>query len=207
MAKPAIHYPTKEGDVPPYVQNVFEKLSGGLDLKYGIAAGDVTAVQTHKTDIVAAIDKSAVDHETAQASRAAKDNKLHDAKVFILKILNKIQDHDDFEEQDAEDLGMRVYKEPVDLETVKPEVTKLTVLPEKVIIDWVKFVLDGVFIESSLDGTTFTQIGKDTHSPFEDTRSNTTDGAETRYYRLRYFKNDAPVGLYSDVVKVVCMIP
>ena len=102
---------------------------------------------------------------------------------------------------------MRVYTGPVDLETVKPEVTKLSVLPEKVIIDWVKFVLDGVFIEGSYDGVTFSEIGKDTHSPFEDTRANVTEGAETRYYRLRYFKNDEAVGLYSDIVKVVCSIP
>jgi hypothetical protein len=207
MAKPAIHYPTREGDVPPYLQNIFDKVSGGLDAKYGIVLGDVTLIQTHKTDIVTAINKSVSDHETAQASTEDKNNKLHDAKVFILKMLDNIQDHDSFEEQDAEDLGMRVYTEPVDLETVKPEVTRITVLPDKVIIDWVKGTLDGVFIESSYDGVTFSEIGKDTRSPFEDKRSNVSDGAETRHYRLRYFVNDEPVGLDSDVVKVVCSIP
>ena len=151
MAKPAIHYPTREGDVAPFLQNVSEKVVEGLDLKYDIIPADVALILTHKTDILAAIDKSAVDHETAQASREDKDNKLHNAKVFILKMLNKIQDHDSFEEQDAEDLGMRVYKEPIDLETVKPVVTRITVLPDKIIIDWVKGTLDGVFIESSYD--------------------------------------------------------
>ncbi len=67
--------------------------------------------------------------------------------------------------------------------------------------------LDGVIIESSYDGVTFTEIGKDTHSPFEDKRSNVSECAETRHYRLRYFKNDTAVGLYSDVVRVVCSIP
>ena len=206
MAKPSIHYPTREGDVVPYLQNIYDKVFGGLDVKYGIAAADVTSIQTHITDVTGARNKAVQDYETAQASTADKNDKLHNAKVFILKLLDDVQDHDSFEEQDAEDLGMRVYKEPVDLETVKPEVTRVTVLPDKVIIDWVKFVLDGVFIEGSYDGVQFTEIGKDTHSPFEDTRVNVTDGAEIRYYRLRYFKNDEPVGLYSDVVKVVCSI-
>lgn len=206
MKKPAIHYPTIDGEVTPYLQNIYDKIFGGLDVKYGIAAGDVALILTHITDITASINKSVTDHETAQASTLAKNNKLHIAKEFILKLLNDVQDHADFEELDAEDLGMRVYTGPVDLETVKPEVTRLTVLPEKVIIDWVKFVLDGVFIEGSYDGVQFTEIGKDTHSPFEDTRVNVTEGAETRYYRLRYFKKDAAVGLYSDVVKVVCSI-
>ena len=206
MAKPSIHYPTREGNVVPYLQNIFDKVSGGLDAKYGIAIADVTSIQTHITDITAARNKAVQDYETAQASTADKNEKMHIAKIFILKMLDNVQDHDSFEEQDAEDLGMRVYKEPVDLETVKPEVTRITVLPDQIIIDWVKGTLDGVFIESSYDGVTFTQIGKDTRSPFEDKRSNVSDGAETRHYRLRYFKNDEPVGLFSDVVKVVCSI-
>ena len=135
MKKPAIHYPTVDGDVTPYLQNIYDKVFGGLDVKYGIAAGDVTLIQTHITDITASINKSVTDHETAQASTVDKNNKLHIAKEFILKLLHDIQDHAAFEEQDAEDLGMRVYTGPVDLETVKPEVTKLSVLPEKVIID------------------------------------------------------------------------
>ena len=207
MRHPAIHFPSKDGDVPPYLENVFNKLTAGLAVKYGIDVADVTLVSTHKTDILAAIDKSEIDHDTAQASTMDKNNKIHNSKDFVLKMLNDIQDHGDFEEQDAEDLGMRVYTEPVDLETVKPVISRLTVLPEKVIIDFIKGTLEGVLIFGSYDGVTFTQIGKDTHSPFEDTRSNASDGAETRYYKLRYFVKDAPVGLESDIVKVVCTIP
>jgi hypothetical protein len=206
MGKIAIYFPTRDGDVPPYLQNIFDKVSGGLDAKYSIALGDVTLIQTHKTNIVTAIDKSVSDRETAQASTNDKNQKINDAKIFILKLLNDVQDHGSFEEQDAEDLGMRVYKEPVDLNTVKPEVSRITVLPDKVILDWIKYTLDGVIIESSYDGVTFTKIGQDTHSPFEDTRSNVSEGAETRYYRLRYFENDVAVGHFSDVVKVVCSI-
>ncbi|MBC8387201.1 MAG: hypothetical protein H8E13_04035 [Actinobacteria bacterium] len=206
MKHPAINYPVFEGDVKPYLQNIYDKLFGGLDAKYGIAAGDVAAILTHITDIDASIIKSVADHETAQASTLDKNNKLHNAKEFTLKLLHGIQDHDDFEELDAEDLGMRVYKEPVDLNTVKPEVTKITLLPEKVIFDWAKGSLDGVIVKGSYNGIDYTEIGKYNHSPFEDTRSNVTDGPETRYYIFRYFKGDLPVGLETDPIKVICTI-
>jgi len=50
------------------------------------------------------------------------------------------------------------------------------------------------------------KIGRDTRSPYEDERKNLSDKPEDRYYKLRYIKNDKPIGLEGDVVKVLAEI-
>ena len=112
-----------------------------------------------------------------------------------------------FEEADAEALGIRVHKTPPDYASVVPIVTDITTLPDQIIFDWVKAAMDGVIIESSYDNSTWVKIGTDLKSPFEDKRKNQkVDTPETRYFRFRYIKNDEPVGLYCDVIKVTCEI-
>ncbi|MDI6780047.1 MAG: hypothetical protein QME25_07655 [Bacteroidota bacterium] len=55
--------------------------------------------------------------------------------------------------------------------------------------------------------TTFTKLGKDTISPFEDNRRNSApEIPEVRIYRMRYLKGDDEVGNWSDEVKIVCLI-
>ena len=124
-----------------------------------------------------------------------------------MPVFEAIEMAPNFDEADAKLLGIRREKEPVDYDLVIPEVTKVTNLPDRVILDWIKGLLDGVIIESSYDNINWVEIGKDMSSPFEDTRKNkVAHTPETRYYRLRYFKNDRPVGQYCDVVKVTCDI-
>ena len=73
-----------------------------------------------------------------------------------------------------------------------------------IVYDWIKGRMEGIIIYGSYNGTTWVEIGRDLKSPFEDTRSNLQPGvAEARYIKMRYMKNDQPIGLESDVVKVV----
>lgn len=91
--------------------------------------------------------------------------------------------------------------------TIKPVISGITKLSRKIILDWEKGNMDGVIIFTCYDGANFTMLKKCAHPPFEDKRKNLSYVTpESRYYKMRYFKNDVPVGLESDVVKVTAEI-
>ena len=204
----AIYYPRQDTQVAPFYKNAYTQLdTGGLATKYNILPATMTTLLGHNTNIPLAISKANTDKQVSKESNKLKNEELEKAKKAIMPIFEAIQSAPNFDEADAELLGIRRAKEPVDYDLVIPEVTRVTNLPDRVILDWIKGLLDGVIIESSYDNVTWVEIGKDMSSPFEDTRKNKVAHIpETRYYRLRYFKNDKPVGQYCDVVKVTCDI-
>jgi hypothetical protein len=206
--KKAIYYPTQDAQVAPYYKNAYTQLdTGGLATKYGIIPATMTIIQGHNTNIPTVISKANTDKQVSKESNKLKNEELERAKKAIMPIFEAIQAAPNFDEADAELLGIRRAKVPVDYDSVVPEVTKVTNLPDKVIIDWIKGFLDGVIIECSYDNLVWAEIGRVMKSPFEDTRKNkVAHTPEIRYYRLRYFKNDRPVGQYCDVVKVTCDI-
>lgn len=207
MSRKRVFYPTLLGSVIPYLQNFKDKLTAGLAAKYGSTPAFQAQLGTWITDSTAAINKAVADSETAQQSTTLQNELLFTVKDGLLKEIRRIQDHTAFDEADAQALGFRVDKPPVDPNTVKPDVSGVTVLSDQVIIDWIKKHMDGVIIFASYDGVTYTELGRDTRSPFEDKRKNVVPGKpETRYYKLRYLKGDLPVGLESDVIKVVALI-
>ena len=83
-----------------------------------------------------------------------------------------------------------------------------TILADKVRLDWVKGEWDGVVVQSKRGSeTAFTTLGRDTVSPYEDARPGlTADTPESRTYRMRYLSGDEETGIWSDEVKVVCLI-
>ena len=203
--KKAIFYPGIIGLITAYIQNTLTKLTtGGLAAKYNTPAAFLALLTGWITSVPAAINKANADAQTAQQSTNAQNTLLVTVQEAVVKELNRIQGEGNFEEADMEALGARVVHTPPDLNTVKPRVTLVTVLMAQVILDWIKGRMEGVIIYGSHDGTTWTEIGRDLKSPYEDTRSNRTAGvAEVRYYKMRYMKDDKAVGLESDVIKVV----
>ena len=205
--KKAIYYPVHDTAVIPYYDNAYQKLFGGLATKYDIDTATMALLNTHNTSISKVIDKAHSDRQISQESTALKREELSKSKKDIMRVFVKIVSADNFDEADAEALGIRVHKTPPDYDNASPMVTDITTLPDQIIFDWVKGPMDGVIIESCYDGVTWKQIGIDLKSPFEDVRKNQkADTPETRYYRFRYIKNDAPVGKYCDVIKVNCDI-
>lgn len=205
--KKAIYYPKSESDVPPFYDNAMKKLVATYAAKYGIDAGVVTNIQTHNTQIPLKIAKAENDRQTSQASTSKKNLELSNGRKDLMWVFNKIEGESNFEEQDAEDLGMRVSKAPIDFLNAKPVIAQITVLPDKIIFDWIKAEMHGVLIDSSIDGINFSKLDKDLKSPYEDTRKNkVVNVAEARYFKFRYIYNDEPVGEYCDVIKVVCDI-
>ena len=207
MGKKKIFYPSQIGATLPYLQNFKDKLTAGLAAKYNSTPAFQTQLATWITDSTAAINKAVADFETFQQSTTLQNELLFTVKDGLLKEIRRIQDHTAFDEADAQALGFRVDKPPVDYNTAKPVITGVTVLSDQVIIDWLRRQMDGVVILASYDGVTYTELARDLRSPFEDKRKNVVPGKpETRYYKLRYLKGDLPVGLESDVIRVVALI-
>ena len=95
--------------------------------------------------------------------------------------------------------------------TIPPD-AKTTVTPTSmtgsiVRLDWTKGKFDGVFIDSQRnEETAWTRLDFDMRSPFEDTRPPLNVGKpEERRYRLRYFIDNQPVGMWSDMITVITL--
>jgi len=124
----------------------------------------------------------------------------------VASIANRIKAHIAYTVADGENLGLEGAVTTFDPSTAKPRISNAQVLPDMVVIEWVKGRMQGVIVERSLDGTNWREVDKDMRSPWEDTSPNRTAAAEWRHYRLRYLLNDKPVGLYSDVVSLLVSI-
>jgi hypothetical protein len=218
--------PTQQGEMPPYAANVNEKLTlGGLGLKYGLSAVDMTRASDYSVNIPGIINQAEAANTTAQALNNDKDEMLYEARGFYKDMGHAIQKHASYEVTDMEALGFFVIETPPDPNIAKPVISKTTILPDQVILDWVKGAWDGVYIESYVVSTApgggtpgspspgpgagtpvWIKIAEDEKSPYEDTRTNVSSQPETRFFRMRYKKNNQPVGLYSDVVKVIVEI-
>lgn len=203
----AVYYPRTEGDISPYYANVYGVLSTKLAGKYGISTTDVALIAEHSQQIPIVIAKAHNDKKVAQASTQSKNEELASAEADLKRVVNALISLPNFDESDAELMGIRRQAASLDLNAVKPSITGITVLPDQVIIDWNKGRMHGVVIEMSYDGSDWEKLDKDNRSPYEDTRKNkAAKQAETRHYRLRYLYNDQLVGQYSDVVKAEAAI-
>ncbi|MBK9460767.1 MAG: hypothetical protein IPN94_15395 [Sphingobacteriales bacterium] len=67
-------------------------------------------------------------------------------------------------------MGIRQDSTPINPNDAKAHITGITVLPDQVIIDWLKGQMHGVLVETSYDGANWVKLDKDNRSPYEDTR-------------------------------------
>lgn len=224
--KKAIFYPRNEGDVPAYYDNAATRLIGALGTKYGTDAATIAALTDHKTKIPQVIQKAFDDAQQAQSSTNAKNTELANSKIDLLRELNRITRLPIWEEEDGELLGIRVTHTGGDPNAAKPTISKVTQLPDQIILDWVKGEWGGVIIET-IDDTesepappippiptppaqndpNWKKLDTDQKIPYEDTRKNKDHHPETRYYRMRYTDKDGKaIGLYSEIIQVVAEI-
>jgi hypothetical protein len=95
-------------------------------------------------------------------------------------------------------------KTPPNPDTAQPVIGGFHAAPGQLDVDWVRGPFDGVDVDLSYDGQTWTPGGFDTRSPYEDRRPNQVPGTpETRYYRLRFRYKGEPFGQYSAVGQAV----
>lgn len=220
-----VSVPTQQGEMPAYAANVNEKLTlGALGAKYGINAIDMVKALDYSTNIPTIINQAESANATAQALNNDKDDMIYDARGFYKDMGHAIQKHASYDVTDMEALGFFKIETPPDPNTAKPVISKVTILPDQIILDWIKGAWDGVYIESYVvssggamppmpapggpggAATPWVKLGEDEKSPFEDTRLNQSPQPETRFYRMRYKKDNKPVGIYSDTVKVIVEI-
>lgn len=110
---------------------------------------------------------------------------------------------------------------PIDKSILKPEVKVFENNANHVALKWVKGEMPGVIVFVNAPVTTAPVVGakvdaeaainwveytRCTVSPFKDTRKNAGSQPETRMYKMQYFEKDQPVGLQSDILKVVAAI-
>lgn len=118
------------------------------------------------------------------------------------ELVKRIKSHANYTDAIGQALGI------IGAEATEPEAKptgKANRLPNyEVEITFVKRSFDGVDIESQRgDETAWAYLAFDGRSPYNDRRPPLTAGQpEVRRYRLRYRKNDEPVGEYSDVLTV-----
>lgn len=118
--------------------------------------------------------------------------------------VQRIKAHPSYTETIGADLGVIATTAQAPSTPAKPSVTAKAEPASTVRINWTKAGYDGVLVEGQRAGeTVWTLLATDTQSPYVDTRTPLQPGApELRRYRLRYIKNDEPVGSYSDEMTV-----
>jgi hypothetical protein len=218
----SIFYPSTEGAIGPYFVKICGLLSGPLGTKYNTDASVLLVLNDHKTQIPLDVQKAYDDEQISQGSNAVKAARLELAETDMKRELKRITDLSIWEEPDGQTMGIRVEKPPFDPSTVKGKITGVDSTPEAVIIDFVKGRLQGVIIETLEEGSAvppppgtppppgnepvWKKLDVDNRSPYEDKRLNKSTKPEDRYYRIRPMMDNKPVGIYSDIVKVVASV-
>jgi len=202
----AIYYPNRESEILVYYHQAVTQLAGALATKYGITFDTMINLQTHDLNMNHAYELALEQKNITEASTATKDIVFAQAKLDLLRELFRIQDLANFAEPDADLIGMRRFGTKQNLRKVKPVILEINVLEERVIIDWLKGNMQGVIVYGSYTGKRFSEIGRDVRSPFEDLRLNKTYMPEVRYYKLRYFQDDKPVGISTGAEKIIAQV-
>jgi hypothetical protein len=122
----------------------------------------------------------------------------------MTSLAKRIKAHTAYLKTDGEALGIEAPNATnPDWGSAKGKITHAEAHIDEVIIEWKKGKASGVAVYASLDGNTFTKLGIDLKSPYNDTRKNQTSAPEYRYYKVRYLLDDREVGHFSDVVQVL----
>ena len=118
-------------------------------------------------------------------------------------LVRRIKAHPNYTEAIGEDLGL-IGSEQTERDEAKPDGNAKPLPKFKAEVSFVKRGFDGVDIESRRGSETeWGQLAFDAFSPYTDTREPLTKGqVEERHYRLRYRRNDEPIGQYSDTFTV-----
>ena len=103
----AIYYPIREAEILSYYHNAVTQLAGGLATKYGITFDTMINLQTRDLNLQHSYDLAIAKNNTAESSTREKDIELAQAKIDLLNELDRIQRLSNFEEPDAELLGIR----------------------------------------------------------------------------------------------------
>ena len=128
-----------------------------------------------------------------------------DALRYLQKIVRRLKAQANYSSPVGIVLRIVAPESAVSTANARPPKFKGLALPNSVVrLDWRKGKFEGVIVYGQYAGETqWTEIGRDLHSPFIDTRLPREPGKpEARRYRMIYMLKDEPVGDYSYIVDV-----
>jgi hypothetical protein len=201
------YIPTPDTDFSFWSDNMLGKL-GPYKATFGITDAEYDELKNQREAFVLSVKNVDAAKTTLQSSVQVKNSTRDPFETAIRKLVARMKLHNDYTQAIGEDLGVVLpAAASKGSPTAKPMFTA-TVLANGVRLDWHKGENSGVIIQSKRgDETTFTHLGNDTRSPYDDERVNINIAKpETRIYRMRYVVNDVEIGVWSDEVKVVCLI-
>jgi len=174
-----------------------------------ITEDEVRDLRTLKDDAKAKVELTNRSKQTYQSQVQEKNAALDKAEEEVRRMVNDAKSKKVYSSAIGEDLGVIPPERPLPQNTdeAKPEFWAI-VLADLIRFDWRKLQYSGVVIHSKRGSEeSYTFLDKDTQSPYEDRRKNLIpESAEARYFRMRYLDGDKEIGLWSDEVKVVCII-
>jgi hypothetical protein len=123
---------------------------------------------------------------------------------YLQKVIRWLKVQPNYSETIGLQLGIVARQSSFSAADVRPPKFKGRALANSVVrLDWRKGKSDGVIVYGQYTDTQWTEIGRDSHPPFIDTRPPREAGKpELRRYRMRYMLKDEPVGELSYIVEV-----
>lgn len=196
--------PRKDSDKLMWNKNLLATIDA-LGLAVGLDAAEITALKNAATANATAIELS---NEAITASKTAVANKITQLKKgdkVIRPIINKVKASSNYTL--AIGTTLRIigdYTNKIDYKTYKPKI-KVSVMPGKVRIDFIKKSFDGMNIYTRLQGqTTWEKLAYNSYSPYQDTRPLSDENTpEHRLYMAIGVVKDVEVTQESDMVDVV----
>jgi hypothetical protein len=145
---------------------------------------------------------------TLQSAVQAKNALRNQLESSLRQLVGLIKTHKLYTETIGEDIGVVLPAAPDKGDPLAKPFFTATVMGSEVRLDWTKGAYSGVIIQGKRNNeTAFALLGMDTRSPFTDTRVNADiTNSEARTYRMRYLWGDEEVGVWSDEVRVFCLI-
>ncbi len=203
------YYPKTETEVLPWGDNFVNKLPT-FKTELELADATLTRLSDEYNVVKEKINLVEATKSTLQSYVQQKNDALTGFEKDVRNEVAIAKRRAAYTKAIGESLGVElsaVSLDPGTIASAKP-VFFPTYLPDQVVLDWMKGAFSGVIVERKRGNeTTFSEIGRDMKSPFEDKDKNLTpDVPEVRIYRMRYILNDQPVGQWSDEIRVVVNI-
>lgn len=201
-------YPRNESQLLVWLETFINNLSV-YSTQLGITPEQITQFQNYLVGVKDELNKVDNMKKGLQGAVKHKDEFLLEVEKRIRDTAVVIKRHVNYKTHMGEEMSIVApdATQTVPLDDVKPVFTA-TAMSDQVRLDWSKFNFDGVNVHSKRGNeTSFTFLGKDNRSPYEDERPNLVpDVPELRAYEMRYLIGDKEVGKWSDEVKVIVLI-
>jgi len=197
------YIPNRLDELDTWAENIelyLDAIATALGLDANRTAAVLVLITTMRTKYAAAIAAKNAKESANDAFQIAKKTALTEVRGLMKELKAKASYDDTY----GETLDIIGDESTFDRDTAKPKV-KLKWAGGNVTVKFSKEEAVGVRIDSKrASETTFTYLATDTHSPYEDNRTNLTPGEpEKRIYKLWYFDNEGTSGLPSDDTSIV----